>query len=173
MLKHVVGFTVNQSGEQTNFQWSCRPVLLALNLVGVPLRMQEVDPRYIWIVYIFGWILYFLNVTTCLMITFLTNETGSSRSAQIDHSRSTAWQWNSGISNYNSICSMIATHTVFLAITAVRWKDLVRVLRRMEQSHHFTVDQFTKFRSIFLVGLLFTVLVSFIAHEKVIKPIIN
>ena len=164
MLKRIVGFTVDSSGEQANFQWSCRPVLIALNLVGIPLRMQETDPRYIWIVYIFGWILYFLNVTTCLLITFLTNETGGARSAQIEGNRSTAWQWNSGISHYNSICSIIATHTVFLATTAVRWKDLVRVLRRMEQYDHFSTEQFKQFRNVFLVGLFFIVMVSSFAQ---------
>jgi hypothetical protein len=170
MLRKIVAQQVSVSSsdeEMMSFKWCCRPLLIVMNIFGIPLKMkkEKEEPGYSdWIIYIFGWILYFINVATGLVIVFLGKAAGtvssfSSASAEFNNS-TTASQWNSGISTYNTVSSMIATHTVLLAFTAVRWVDLVRVLHRMERINQFTLEEFAVFRSIFRVGLFFAIIVS-------------
>ncbi len=150
----------------TSFKWCCRPVLIVTNIFGIPLKMKEDEPSYsAWMVYIFGWILYCMNVATGLIIIILCKDAGNVSSlspASEEFSNSTtASQWNEGISTYNTVFSMIATHTVLLAVTAVRWEDLVRVLDRMERMNQFNLEEFSLFRAIFHAGLIFAIIVSF------------
>lgn len=161
MLKRVVAIMKDSTEVQKDFDWCCRPVLKTLNIFGIPLRIREPNSNYSWIIYIIGWVFYCLNVASCLISTFFPYETGERHPAALNQQiRSTAWQWNSGVNHYNTICSFIVTHTVLLAITTVRWKDLVRVINRMEQCQQFTSDELKQFRTTFLVGFLFSILVS-------------
>lgn len=161
MLKQVVAIMKDSPQVPKDFEWCCRPVLKTLNIFGIPLRIRESDSNCFWIIYFIGWILYCLNVTSCLIITFLINETGEHQPTSVNQQiRSTAWQWNTGVDRYNTICSLIVTHTVLLAITTVRWKDLVRVLHRMEQCQQFTSQEFQEFRTTFQIGLSICILVS-------------
>ena len=170
MLRKIVERQASSSDEQMmSFEWSCRPVLIVANIFGIPLKMKgekEDEPSYsAWMVYIFGWILYCTNVTTGLTVIFLCenaeNVPSLSSGSGVFNNGTTASQWNSGISTYNTVSSMIATHTVLLAITAVRWEDLVRVLHRVERMNQFTRKEFSVFRAIFRVGLVFAIIVSF------------
>jgi hypothetical protein len=99
-----------------------------------------------------------------LIIIILCQDAGNVSSLSPDseefNNSTTASRWNEGISTYNTISSMIATHTVLLAVTAVRWGDLVRVLDRMERMNQFNLKEFSVFRAIFHVGLVFAVIVS-------------
>lgn len=166
MLKRVVDSKVAVK-IQNDFEWCCRPVLLILNIFGIPLWIQEPNLSSLWISYVVGWLLYFGNVLACLLITFLSYKTGNVEVATAAaRSRSTAWIWNSGVSHYNTVASLIATHTVLLSITAVRWKDLVRVLSRMERSKQFAQEDFKNFHTIFLVG---TVVCAFVRFFKYLR----
>lgn len=150
--------------DDINFEKCCRPILIAMNIFGIPLRMKndkDPTPLSIWIVYVYGWILYCINVASGLML--ISTEKGE-RDTYFLSNRTTAWQWNLGITTYNSVCSVIATHTVLLAITAVRWKDLVRIFHRMERINQFGLKEFETFRTIFRVGLFFAIIVSFINY---------
>lgn len=163
MLKRLVGHFVNSPDEIVNFEWCCRPVLVAINLFGIPLRMHKSENTIaIWIINIFGWILYFTNVAAGLMMIYLDSEmvNQSVNNESILNNRTTAWQWNSGISTYNNVCSTVSIQTVLLAITAVRWKDLVSVLERMERTNQFTPKELTHFRATFRLGLLVIIFVS-------------
>lgn len=161
MLKSVVARMKDSSEVQKDFDWSCRPVLKTLNIFGIPLRIRESDSNCFWIVYVIGWILYCLNITSCLIVTFLSKEAGDFPTAPYKQQiRSTAWQWNTGVERYNNVCSVIVTHTVLLAITTVRWKELVQVFNRMEKCKQFTTEEFQQFRRIFQVGLAVMILVS-------------
>ena len=168
MLRKIVAQKLGSSDEQMmSFKWCCRPVLMVMNIFGIPLRMKEGKDESnfcTWMVYIFGWILYSVNVTTGFIIIFLIpdaeNVSSSVTSAVLNNS-TTASQWNNGISTYNTVSSLIATHTVLLAITAVRWEDLVRVLDRMERVNQFTQKEFAVFRTIFSTGLVLAIIVSF------------
>ncbi|XP_032788724.2 uncharacterized protein LOC116926054 [Daphnia magna] len=158
MLKRIVGYFPGSPDETVNFEWCCRPLLIAMNLFGIPLRMHEADESIlVWIGNIFGWFLYFMNVAAGLIMICIESEFENVASANgklVLNNRTTAWQWNSGISTYNTVCSTIAIQTVLLAITAVRWKDIARVLNRMERINQFSVKEFSHFRTIFRLGLL-------------------
>jgi hypothetical protein len=148
-----------------SFKWCCRPVLIVTNIFGIPLKMKEDEPGYsAWMVYILGWLLYCTNVAIGLIIIIICQDAGNVSSLSPDseefNNSTTASRWNEGISTYNTISSMIATHTVLLAVTAVRWEDLVRVLDRMERMNQFNLKEFSVFRAIFHVGLVFAVIVS-------------
>ena len=78
---------------------------------------------------------------------------------QINVNQSTAWHWNSAISQYNGICSTIATQTVFLAVTAVRWKDFANVIIRIERTKQISSEGVRKIETIFKIGLFTTILV--------------
>lgn len=164
MLKRIVGYFPGSPDETVNFEWCCRPLLIAMNLFGIPLRMHEADESIlVWIGNIFGWFLYFMNVAAGLIMICIESEFENVASANgklVLNNRTTAWQWNSGISTYNTVCSTIAIQTVLLAITAVRWKDIARVLNRMERINQFSVKEFSHFRTIFRLGLLVIIIVS-------------
>ena len=168
MLRKIVAQKLGSSDEQMmSFKWCCRPVLMAMNIFGIPLRMKEGKDEsnfWTWMVYIFGWILYSVNVTTGFIIIFLipdAENVSSSVTPAVLNNSTTASQWNNGISTYNTVSSLIATHTVLLATTAVRWEDLVRVLDRMERVNQFTQKEFAVFRTIFCTGLVLAIIVSF------------
>ncbi|XP_057368101.1 gustatory and pheromone receptor 39a-like [Daphnia carinata] len=158
MWRRIVGYFSESPDETINFEWCCRPLLVAMNLFGIPLGMHEADESIrVWISNVFGWILYFMNVATGLIMICIESEfenVASVNGKSIEDNRTTAWQWNSGISTYNAVCSTIAIQTVLLAITAVRWKDLARVLHRMERINQFSPKEFSHFRTIFRLGLL-------------------
>lgn len=167
LRKRVARQTSCSSDEQMmmSFKWCCRPVLIVTNIFGIPLKMKKEEPSYsAWMVYILGWILYCTNVAIGLIIIILCQDAGNVSSLSPDseefNNSTTASRWNEGISTYNTISSMIATHTVLLAVTAVRWEDLVRVLDRMERMNQFNLKEFSVFRAIFHVGLVFAVIVS-------------
>lgn len=126
--------------------------------------MHEADESIVvWIGNIFGWFLYFMNVAAGLVMICIESEfenVASGNGKLVLNNRTTAWQWNSGISTYNTVCSTIAIQTVLLAITAVRWKDIARVLNRMERINQFSVKEFSHFRTIFRLGLLAIIIVS-------------
>ena len=162
MLRRIVAQVLASSIEETiNFEKCCRPVLIVMNFLGVPLRMKNKEdnptPLSAWLVYIYGWILYCINVASGLLL--ISTEKGEKDNYFLSN-RTTASQWNLGISTYNSVCSAIATHTVLLAITAVRWKDLVRIFHRMERINQFSLKEFENFRTIFRTGLFFALIVS-------------
>ena len=161
MLRRKVAQVLASSDETINFEKCCRPVLIVMNFLGVPLRMKNKEdnptPLSAWLVYIYGWILYCINVASGLLL--ISTEKGEKDNYFLSN-RTTASQWNLGISTYNSVCSAIATHTVLLAITAVRWKDLVRIFHRMERINQFSLKEFENFRTIFRTGLFFALIVS-------------
>jgi len=163
MLRRLVEKVLDSSRDETiNFEKCFRPVLIAMNICGIPLGMKNTDDPTtlpVWMVYIFGWILYCLNVASGLMLISIEKR---EKSPFITNNRTTAWQWNFGITTYNNVVSSIATHTVLLAITTVRWKHLACIFHRMERMNQFGLKDFEAFRTIFRIGLFFAITVSFI-----------
>jgi len=165
MLRRIVEQVFDSSVKDVtiNFEKCCRPVLIAMNIFGIPLRMKNTDDLTtfpFWIIHIFGWILYCLNVASGLILISIEKR---EKNQFFSNNRTTAWQWNLGITAYNSVFSSIATHTVLLAITTVRWKDLARIFHRMERINQFGLEDFQAFSAIFRSGLFFAIIVSFIS----------
>jgi hypothetical protein len=163
MLRQLVDKVLDSFKDETiNFEKCYRPVLIAMNVCGIPLGMKNTDEPTtlpVWMVYIFGWILYCLNIVSGLMLISIEKR---EKSPFFTNNRTTAWQWNYGITTYNSVFSSIAAHTVLLAITTVRWKHLDRIFHRMERINQFGLKDFEAFRGIFRSGLVFAIIVSFI-----------
>ena len=161
MLRRMVAQVMTSSGETINFDKCCRPVLIVMNFLGIPSRMKNNEDYptslSVWLVNIYGWILYCIHVASGLLL--ISTEKGEKDNYFLSN-RTTAWQWNFGITTYNNVCSTIATHTVLLAITAIRWKDLVRIFHRMERINQFNLKEFENFRTIFQTGLFFALIVS-------------
>lgn len=114
-----------------DFNWSCRPILLWMRCLGIPLLdMKSLKKKSYWryvLVILFTITCYVLNVGTHLynMIEITSNNSSNYHWTTSD--------WNDVITLQNFRFVSVGTHTTLLFFTAVNWGDMIQTTKRLER----------------------------------------
>ena len=127
------------------------PVVKSLRIIGIPLNPSGIEPpifRY-WSICL-GLLLYLCNLLVNLNI--LVNEL-IFKSETLTTSR-----WNTIIHVSNMASTLIIIHGGILVYTVPNWRELVNVLRQIDQLHIFQNEDYEKFKKTLLRGIIATIL---------------
>ena len=163
-----IGQNKNSDQRLMNFEWSCKPILCSMRLLGIDLKLSESqtnDCKMKCRSSIF---------TTCVgLFSFLVNLTFSSffcyyrlfiyaddpRIQALRKNSTSTLFWNSTIDSLNTSFITLGVHFFLLASTIVNWNDLADVLRKMEKQNFFKLKVYREFRRVCDWGLCFILVV--------------
>ena len=143
---------------QKTFEWSFKPLLMWLNIIGIPLKINKLASSGVQfgLATIFG-LLVFTTFVAFQVAYFFINLSNASWYGSIS---SSTLRWNIVIHNINDVVSTFGTHFVLMTYCLVNWKDLVQVLHRMERFNLFEKDIYYRVRCVCSCGLALVILVS-------------
>lgn len=149
---------------QTTFQWSLGPILIWMNLIGVPFDIAQKESVIRFgcaTCYSLLLFFFYLMATIYGVVEFIMQD--SSSSLTLENSSATL-KWNSNINYLNEIICKHGTHLVLMTYSLFKWKELASVLHRIEKSNLFHKKTFNKFRKVSFYGLICALFVSWLLN---------
>lgn len=140
---------------QRNFQWSYQPILSWINLIGIPLNLADGGFIRNKFAFVYSILLFAKNIT--LIINFFAQLIVANDPFH-KISLSTI-KWSVVMKQITDLIAAYGTHCVLITFTLVKWKDLAKILRHIEQLNLFDSVCYKQFRCIILYGLLIVILV--------------
>lgn len=134
-----------QDEEKLRASWG--QFVFIMRMIGIPLDVANIrsSNKLHYCCFIgLGLAAIFLNLTVNLTILVLTF-TKRPETA-------TGLYWNQVLNDVNVSSVLIMTHLGLLIFVAPNWKDLIAILRRIEQLNLFLRDDFKEFRRTVLCG---------------------
>ena len=128
------------------------PLVKILRIIGIPLDHSSIEPpifRY-WSICL-GLLVYLCNLLANLYI--LVNELIFKSEAL------TTSRWNTIIHVSNLATTLIIIHGGLLICTVPNWKELVNVLRRIDQLEIFKNEDYEKFKRTLSRGSIMAILI--------------
>lgn len=121
-----------------NFDHIFQQLVLVLRLAGIPLDCANIESKLLrfWSIGI-GLISFFLDISINLWSLVVAKKPQATR------------QWNVFISELNFGISLVLIHAVLAGRTAMRWKDLLLILERIEDLDILRPTDYVKIGKIF------------------------
>ena len=160
-LRYTKGETIDKFQQQKTFEWSFRPMLNWMRILGIALETHFADrKRRYWFTTGFGIILFFGNMVRLTsgiyhnVIQLYSEDSNLFRSQN-----SSTLLWNMFIFWFNEFFLSVGIQLAVMASMILNWQDLVAVLHRMERNQLFDSQHFKRFRRIFEIAFAFIILV--------------
>jgi len=135
------------TNECSNFDWSLHVSVTGLRLLGIPLDSSGIQsPLFRYWSIIIGWIVLIGNLGGNLAI--ITDLVGR----QLVSKSTTTTDWNLLINQLNFAFFFVTNHAGFFFCTASNWREMRRILGRIENLCLFNAEDHRKFRRIFTIG---------------------
>lgn len=118
-------------------EWSFKPILIWMRLIGVPLNWRKETRLTFSLQTAFNHSLFFLNLTISLIvgihtIIFVMSSGDSIRKLSVTFT----WVWNFSISKLNQAAVNIGSHFILLAYTVLKWPYLFENFNQFESITH-------------------------------------
>ena len=133
----------------SKFQWSCRPILIWMNLIGVPLNLSNAGLIRCNFVFVYS---LFLFTKETAMAIFVGMRLFTS-DFQSNNLESSTQKWNDWINGLNDGITTFGTHFALISFSLVKWKDLASILDNLEKLNIFQQETFNQFRRVCWWGL--------------------
>ena len=134
------------SNETWQFDKSLNVAVTGMRIFGIPLDVSSIRSPYLrfWSVW-FGRIFFITNFALNIIIF---NETMDGESVKVF----TTSDWNKFIAELNFSIALIMTNIALLGWMGPNWKELVKVLHRIERLDLFQPDDYKMFTRYFNIG---------------------
>ena len=139
------------------FKWSCRPILLCMNFIGIPLNVSNGGLVKFSLTFVYSILLF--SKETALTIFSLT-QLFTEGSVWPHSEESSTVKWNIFINQLNDSITTFGTHFVLMSFTLVKWQDLVQILTYIEKINIFKQETYNKFNHICWWGFSIVILVN-------------
>ena len=147
------------TSSQDTFQWSCRPIFIWMNIIGIPINLSNKGFIQCNLLFCYSILSIFkdLGISAFYIMELFTDE---QYSALMNISGSSTLYWNNIMISINDRIFTLGIHFVLMASTLVNWPNLFSVLHRMEILYLFSSTDYRRFRNICSWAVCFIILVN-------------
>lgn len=154
--------------QKLGFEWSLKPNLILMHLVGVPLYFQSsqhfpyfIDKCRWWSIRSLGFFIFLLNIEfqSNYIVNAIFSVTDPQQKREFHGRNSSIILWNDCIDKLNSSASYLSSHLMIMIFLLTKWRKVTKVLNCMEQQMSYNQMDYRKFRVASMMGLVASVTV--------------